>query len=436
LRYITSGNKITGLKLAMICGICGMLIGLFSVARESNAVGFAAIFVLTLLMLVFIFRSQDTTLNIILFIAFTARVGLAFFDLLVSPISGNNTDTAMFEGTGWQFAQYLNSGIRDYLSSNVSIYGKVIGFIYLFTGRMPLVIQYLNVLLGVITVFFVYMIILELKGGKRRARIGSLIAALFPTLSLFSVIILRESIITFLVTLSIYFFLKWLNTGNNLKAVFAVALMFITGLFHGAMLLIIVVYAFFICFYRPNLKKWGFFQRKAILPIIIVAAVLGLLGTVFLNKLPGDLRLIFSHEYLSDYLKSAISGRAAYLLGFYPGSLIDIFIQTPIRVVYFMFAPFPWMVSSTSDIQGLVDSLIYVVLTCFTIIGLKRLYAQDKNLFFAVLFIILVFIVAFAWGTANFGAAIRHRQKILCIIISVSALGMFKSEKPRIEGDS
>lgn len=146
-----------------------------------------------------------------------------------------------------------------------------------------------------------------------------------------------------------------------------------------------------------------------------------------MNKIPSDLSLVFSPDYMGDRVAISARGGAAYLVGFTPNSILDIIIQTPVRMVYFLFAPFPWMISSSGQILGLIDALLYLVLVFYSIRGLKYLKKYNNQAFWAVTLMLLIMIATFAWVTSNFGTAIRHRQKIVWLIIAVSSLGITKS---------
>ena len=102
-------------------------------------------------------------------------------------------------------------------------------------------------------------------------------------------------------------------------------------------------------------------------------------------------------------------------------------LQTPVRMIYFFYTPFVWMISTAADIVGLFDALLYIFLSIYAFKGLAYLWCKDKLLFWAIVSILLVFLVVFAWGTSNYGTAIRHRQKIVWFLTIPAAIGLARS---------
>ena len=407
--------------------IVGIFIGLGSITRGTDLFGLFFISIYCFIFMTILFKVKDPVLKNILIIAFALRTGLALFHAFISTLPDSGADAARFGRVGWEYAQAWNMGLEANISNAAFIYSKVIGVIYLFSGRVPLLVQFVNVVLGVFIVYYVYKIIIELGATKRSAQIGSVITALFPTLCLYSVITLRENFVSFFAIVSVFYFLKWLNSGTISKLVLAVAFLLLSSALFGGMIVIGVVYAIFFIFYEAKIKKWRLVSKQTFFGVFIVTLGVILFWSFLINKIPGDLRLVFSPDYMGCRVVVAARGGAAYLVGFTPNSILDIIIQSPVRMVYFLLTPFPWMISSPGQILGLIDSLLYLVLVFYSINGLKYLKKYNNPAFWAVILMLLIIIGTFAWGISNFGTAIRHRQKIVGLIIVVSSLGITRS---------
>jgi len=407
--------------------IVGIFIGLGSTTRGTDLFGLFFLIICCFIFITILFRVKDSVLRNILIIAFALRTGLALFNAFISKLPDSGADAVSFERVGWEYTQAWNMGLEVSSRSAAYIYSKIIGVIYLISGRVPLLAQFVNVILGVSIVYYVYKIIIELGATKRSAQIGSVITALFPTLCLYSAITMRENFISFFAIISVFYFFKWLNSGTVSKLVLAVAFLLLSSALHGAMILIGIMYAIFFIFYKAKIKKWRLVSKQTFFGIFIVILVIILFSSFLMNKLPGDLSLVFSPDYMGNRVTISARGNTAYLVGFTPNSILDIIIQTPVRMVYFLFAPFPWMISSPGQILGLIDALLCLVLVFYLIGGLKYLKKYNNPAFWAVTLTLLIMIVTFAWGTSNFGTAIRHRQKIVWLIIAVSSLGITKS---------
>ncbi len=426
-------NSQTNNRVIILLGIViGIFIGLGSITRGTDFFGLFFISICCFIFMTILFKVNDPVLKKVLIIAFTLRTGLALFQTFILALPGSEMDAMVYELTGWEMATAWNTGLEANFTISVYptlVYSKIIGVIYFVFDRVPLLVQFVNVILGVLMVYYVYKIIIELGATKRSAQIGSVITALFPTLCLYSVITLRETFVSFFVIVSVFYFFKWLNSGRVSKLVLAAAFLLLSSALFGAMIVIGVVYAIFFIFYEVKIKRWRLISKQSSLGIFIVTLVIMIIifNSFLMDKLPGDLRLVFSPNYMSYRVNLAAKGGSAYLVGFTPNSILDIILQSPIRMVYFLLAPFPWMISSPGQLLGLLDAFLYLVLVFYSIKGLKYLKKYNNPAFWAVILMLLIIIGTFAWGVSNFGTAIRHRQKIVGLIIAVSSLGITRS---------
>lgn len=420
-------------RVIILLGIViGSFIGLGSITRGTDLFGLFFISICCFIFMTILFKVNDPVLKKVLIIALALRTGLALFQAFILSLPDSTQDAVGFELTGWEHATAWNMGLEANITisryANI-IYTKITGVIYFISGRVPLLVQFVNVVLGVFIVYYVYKIIIEFGATKRSAQIGSVITALFPTLCLYSAMTSRETFISFFTIVSVFYFFKWLNSGKVSKLILAAAFLLLSSALFGAMIVIGVVYAIFFIFYEAKIKKWRLVSKQSFLGIFIVTLVIMIIifNPFLMDKLPGDLRLVFSPDYMSYKVTVVAEGGAAYLVGFTPNSILDIIIQSPVRMVYFLLAPFPWMISSPGQILGLIDALLYLVLVFYSIRGLKYLKKYNNPAFWAIILMLLIIIGTFAWGVSNFGTAIRHRQKIVPLIIVVSSLSITRS---------
>jgi len=411
--------------LACVCVFVGLSTGISGTGMiGSLIVSSSLVFIMAGLL-----KKRETSLVIIMAIAFISRVALAVINSFIFSLPDNNADAIVFEALGWDIAKAWTYGTIPPDTPGAYLYSKFIGAVYFITGRSPFIIQYFNVFFGFITVYYVYKLVIELGGSKQSANIGALVAALFPTLNLYSAVTLRENIITMMSLISVYFFIKWLGTGRLSRIILAVLFLAGAASVHGGVIIVGGIYLLFYCFYKPKEKKWSLINKEALIAIGITAVVFVFFRTRLLNKLPSDITLLFSSEYLTSRLVPLAVGRTAYLVGYYPASIIDIVIHTPVRILHFLLSPFPWMISSLSDIIGAIDAIMYGILGFFTYKGLKKSEGYNRILMLALLGIIIIEVFTFAWGTSNYGTAIRHRQKFVCLMIAAGAIGMCGYEK-------
>ena len=361
--YESLKNSQMNNRVIILLGIViGSFIGLGSITRGTDFFGLFFISICCFIFTTILFKVNDPVLKKVLIIALSLRTGLALVQAFILKLPDSTADAMGYELTGWEIATAWNTGVEANFSIPhyaIIIYTKIIGAIYFISGRVPLLVQFVNVVLGVFIVYYVYKIIIELGATKRSAQIGSVITALFPTLCLFSAITSRETFISFFTIVSVFYFFKWLNTGTVSKLVLAATFLLLSSALFGAMIVIGVVYAIFFIFYEVKTKRWRLVSKQSFLGMFIVTLGIILFWSFLMDKLPANMSLVFSPDYMSYRVTNAARGGSAYLVGFTPNSILDIIIQSPVRMVYFLLAPFPWMISSPGQILGLIDAFLY-----------------------------------------------------------------------------
>ena len=142
-------------------------------------------------------------------------------------------------------AQDLSSeGLNEILASfdfSSEVWISVIAIIFFFLGKNSILILIFNCLLGTLSAYLVYLttsIIYNSKIGKG----AMLIASFFPYFIAVSAVELRESIIIYFLLLSIYNYIKWIKFDHIKSLIQAVLFSLLSGVFHGGILVIIVVY--------------------------------------------------------------------------------------------------------------------------------------------------------------------------------------------------
>ena len=119
-------------------------------------------------------------------------------------------------------------------------------------------------------------------------------------------------------------------------------------------------------------------------------------------------------------------GRAAYLKGVNFSNPILTILFLPVRMLYFLYTPFPWMVRAVVDIVGLFDAVLYMVISYRIFCKLRMVRASgvksSEQKFIILLTLVLLVVVAmFAAVTSNYGTAIRHRCKLFPLMLLIMA---------------
>ena len=104
----------------------------------------------------------------------------------------------------------------------------------------------------------------------------------------------------------------------------------------------------------------------------------------------------------------------------YPSFLIinDYFELIPkiiLKMFYFLYSPFIWDVHQVNHIMGLLDGLIYFILTILLFKNWRAIWSNPVSRIFILIFI--CYLIFYSFGLGNFGTVIRHYQIAIILII-------------------
>lgn len=367
-------------------------------------------------------------IGIILLVAFLVRALVAlifYFNLIVLPITFG--DDIMFDRIAAEWASLGPSGILTKFTTGSFMYSWVLAVFYSIFGYSPLIAQALNVFFGTLIVYSIYLIG-SLFWGEYFARRAAWCAAFFPTLVLFSAIILREVVVVFPFMLGILYFARWLQR-EQLKdlvksfAALTISLGFHTGILPAVLMIGLAAFrrwldASVAAKAKPMLKRFFVLCFVALGICVILGAGWGLEK---LGRRSGSDGLV---EWIRDQQRKTAYGRAAYLQNLQPTSLLDVIWQTPIRVVYFLFMPFPWLVSSFADFLGLIIVVLNTFIFLHIMCSLRLILHHDVTRW--TFYILAVLIITFSLSTSNYGTAIRHSSKFIPLALTLVRIPRFK----------
>jgi len=372
--------------------------------------------------LVIIFFAPREVRKLIVF-AFFIRIIFVLIDLYVFPLpeSREGSDALMFLSIGWEWSQNGLMWLFTHFTSGAFMYSWLIALVYSFFGRNQFLIQFFNSLFGAFIVWNVYLIAKSVWSEKEGI-ISAYICTFFPTLIYFSALSFREVPIVFFFTSGLLFFIKWLKE-ERIEYILTSEISFAlsTG-FHSGMIWAILfpafelLYEIFEVIRRIRLKM----AFKKILAIFLVSMIIfAVFETRFgFEKIPSS-GISDASLNLLKMQSVAARDRAAYLVWLTTDGVFDIIWQAPIRIIYFLFTPFIWMIKLPVDLLGFVDAVIYLILCFLIILNIKKMIRNRKAL------LMVIFLVGeigiFALTTSNYGTALRHRAKFVPIIVILAS---------------
>lgn len=117
-------------------------------------------------------------------------------------------------------------------------------------------------------------------------------------------------------------------------------------------------------------------------------------------------------------------GRIEYLGSILPETILEAIAFSWVGAMYFLFAPFPWMVSLVMDFVAMGEALLNLVYAGAAIPGAQVFRTRTFAGSTALVVGIVVGSVLYGLGTANVGTAVRHRQMVLWAIFLLGGIGI------------
>lgn len=378
-------------------------------------VGILSIVVLIVLSTILInSKVKENNIKKILFLMITIQLIIACIDnyITIFPLMG--FDARAFESLAWfSYENNVNVGRGAYNYYILNPLYKIIKV------RSAITIEVLNILFNLLTNLNIYSILKNLKIKKQLLVLLIFIVALSPISLIYRTGVLRESIIIMFISYSLKSFITFmLSKKNNIEVLKSFIYIGLGAIFHGGTIFIVTGYLIALLSVKKNQKVFQY--------LVLIFGIIGfiLFKDTLLEKVGGgDIdTIIAANNYTS--LKMAGSG---YLQSVTTTSLGQIISYLPLFMFYFLYSPTPDMFRGGLDIISFVlNTSIYLY---FTLYGFY-LYRKIKNkltltekkiikyLFISALFTIAVFSV----GTRNAGTAMRHRDKIVPILLVIFAI--------------
>ena len=388
----------------------------------SSLIGFISIALVVLL--TFFIGLRLPKISNILFVALIIRVIFLLLGNYFITLPDSTADAQTFEEEAWHMARegyfYV---LSQFKGPDPRFISWLIAIPYSLLGRSLLMAQAISLLFGIGSVFLGWLLANKLWNIDIANKVGWTMA-LFPSLVLYSVLVMRESYVVFFLLLALYGIAAWVKT-NNYKSIIIIMLGFGGAtFFHGAM--IIGGMVFLLVLGVVNLKKilrLLINARANIKNLVFLMLFLTISSLYLLNK--------FSIPYLGYFANStninvilrkttySTRGDSSWPEWTIIRSPTELLYKLPARSMYVIFSPFPWEVSKPKHLIGILDAFLYMYLSYLMFLNRKIIWRDPTLRIF--LLILLCYIIIFAVGVGNFGTGIRHRSKFVVLFILLAA---------------
>lgn len=347
-----------------------------------------------------------------------------------------NIDTAMNALSIWDVYAFYQPQAVDYIHGNTDVqtYSKIVANIYMIFGPFMRIPVFYNIVVSLLADIFFFKTLMELNATNKSIKIFTITFMLLPWRNILSMFMLREAIPTFLVVVSIYFFIKWWKQGMIISFIYAITASISSMAFHSGLIAIPVIIMLAYIFYNPRKNQWalGFKTTyKLIATVLLGGSIFIAFGDTILYKFA----MMFSGDEtaLSEWSVTVINGaQSHYLTSFSYTSFSDIILQTPLRIIYFLLSPMPW------DWRGLSDALAFGMDSLVQLFGISLVFKkigglsdQYKRIIKVMLCMYILLALIFGAGTFDAGTAMRHRAKFTSILLLADAVCIASKEQTR-----
>ena len=390
----------------------------------TNFLGLTGILFVTLVTLL-ITRRWPGVANI-LYVALAVRVIALLIGYYIIPLPDSMGDASSFEGEAVHLFKTSNGFfnlLSQYPGAGSGFLTWIIALLYSFFGESKLMAQSLSLLFGMGLVFFGWLLARKIWDNHTALKAGWALA-LFPSLILYSCLTMREAYVSFFLALALYGVVNWTRVGSFNSVVVAMIGFIGTMFFHGAMFMGAIVFFGIVglrnfreMFKRP-ISSPHYLKTLMISLFLIIFFGSYILGKFEVPKL-GTFKNIIKIERLLTQTKYSTRGDASYPEWLIIDKPVQLIYKGPIRMVYFVFSPFPWNITKMSHLIGMMDAFFYMYLVYLIFLNQKTI--RLDNTLKIILIILLVYILLFGIAVGNFGTGIRHRAKFVLIFILLAA---------------
>lgn len=374
--------------------------------------------------LFYIFKKSTTSRTILIFLvlSYLIKVVYIYFDAyqdVTYKIFNDYVDSTAFNNQ----AINIFNGTMKPADSLMGQYPVFLAYFYKIFGINRLLAQHFNVILASLTQVIFLGIGKMIKIEEKKMIFPMLILCFFPLSIPYHSMLIRESILIFLLSLIIFLFIKWYLGGKQWTSMVMLSLFIPVMVLHEGFLALLPVFLFFIAFFDRKTQKIHMSWKSWLLTgtafsLLIILFIF--FDEIFYSKF--DILKTDTINRIYMYLERDF-GESAYLSNLQYDSIWDIILYSFPRMFYFLLSPLPWQWRGFLDAGAfLVDSMFYLLFT-ISIIPMYKKTSRNKRLLlfvFILQFIFLVFV--FSQGTFTAGAALRHRFKSLVLILVIYIL--------------
>ena len=206
----------------------------------ANLLGITSITLVSLL--TYFLALRYPSISKIIFVGLILRILFLIIDHYIYPLPGSTADAESFEGKAKVLADdgFFHL-IQNFSGPDPYFISYFIAVPFSLFGRSVLMAQSISLFFGIASIFLVWLLAKKIWNDRIANTVGW-VAVFFPSLVLFSVIVLREVYVCFFILIALHGVVDWVKT-DKIKYIILATFGF-TGatFFHGAMVVGLIVF--------------------------------------------------------------------------------------------------------------------------------------------------------------------------------------------------
>lgn len=370
---------------------------------------------------------ERATLIKILFLALLARLAVALFIELFLPPGFFGGDSIAYMLDGKALADYWSGKTHQLYFLKMELNSKNIGYYYFIAyqyyilGFIKNTPSYVNGLLGVTTI----LILAKLASrffAWRIVRTMTLLMAFFPSLILFNSYVLKDTTILFLVAISLFGYIEYLRArrwSSLLLAVSVFPLLYALRFYMVFLLLGVFLLSTFLMAGEFSIRRVSRSLAAGI--VVFLAASFFGVGSEAADTFQKE-ATVQRMNYYQGVLKTGASAafeEQEYRTGW------DLVKYFPVRMAHFLFAPFPWQITSIVSLMAFLELPFWWYLFPFTIRGFRFVLSDRRTRVYLPMLLFAVLVsVFYAMIESNIGTIYRKKAQVMPYLYQLSAVGL------------
>ncbi len=342
----------------------------------------------------------------------------------------------------WMAKSYLDESTSEAIKQAAFNPEGVTGYIYIVSlfyyvfGLSPISWIFINCIFSTMTGIFYYFIAKEVADVKA-AKITGILVVFFPSIIIWSIVNLKDSLFIFFTALILWAFIKLINL-DKLRFLVILFIAFTMQFFIRPNLIYVTIVTVFALGFCYLLVK----RKLKMMSILILTAILLCSFPLFRNGV-GYLkaRIIsyhagvigtngFNYRLYEDWVYKTYTDVREI-------GVIEVVKVVPKALAHFFLEPFPWKICSLLSRAALPQMVAWYIFLMFSCIGALIQLGKDwrKNMIFPLYFISVGTILALAGGNIGTNFRIRDMLTPIALLFSAIAISAILSYRLKIENN-